>query len=931
MKTIIPLIRPLVLTLLVLASFVTMTLAQEVQIPDPGLNAAIREALEQPNGPLTEQDLLSLINLDASSRDVSSVEGLEAARNLERLFLDSNRLTNFSLPGTLTNLVELNLGSNPLTNCSLPGGLANLATLNIEFCSLIRLTLPTGLTGLTELDLGVNGLTSLAVPADATNLAALSLFFNQLTNMTLPSGLKRLGSLDLDENRLTRLTLPSDLANLESIFLRDNQLSDFYLPAGLSRLSFLALDGNQLTQFTFPAGLTNLSSVGLTGNQLAILTLPPDMQQLDSLFVDGNPLTTLVLSEEMAAMKLAAEVAALRAQGVAVSTFSQAGEVSIPDPELNDAIRQTLQKPVGPLTEQDMLSLTALNACCRNVTNLQGLEAARNLTSLSLDHNLLTDFSIVSGLTNLLRLDLGFNSLTNMSLPSGLTNLATLLIPANRLTHLNLPDGLTALVKLDLDDNQLTRFTLPADMTSLNSLNLAENQLASFDLPTGMTNLVGLFLFSNQLTNVSLPADLAKLALLDVNGNQLTGFALPTGMTNLNSLNIEANALTNFTLPAGLTSLTFLQLSGNRLTSLTLPPDMTQLTSLFLDANPLTTLVLSETLAATNLAATVASLWNQGVSVFTYPLAIQLVRPRTSVGAFQFGITGPPGLYAVLGSGDLAVWNALGVATNSLGSINFTDVTANLSPQKFYRALLQGAPPYMVFIPPNTFTMGSPTNEQDRNINEGPQTTVTLSRGFWIGKYEVTQEEYLAVMNTNPSIFPGDLSRPVTSVSWPDATNYCATLTQREIAAGRIPAGSQYRLPTEAEWECAARAGTSTRFSYGDDPDYTSLPNHAWYASNSGLTPHPVGQKLPNPWGLYDMEGNVVEWCQDWFGSLPGGVQTDPTGPASSASGRKVVRGGAFDNSEQSARSASRLLFSAFPPLTDTDLGFRLVFVTESQ
>jgi len=131
-------------------------------------------------------------------------------------------------------------------------------------------------------------------------------------------------------------------------------------------------------------------------------------------------------------------------------------------------------------------------------------------------------------------------------------------------------------------------------------------------------------------------------------------------------------------------------------------------------------------------------------------------------------------------------------------------VTDHLSPQKFYRLLLQSPPTNMVFIPPNTFTMGSPTTEQDRSVNEGPQTTVTLSRGFWIGKYEVTQGEYLAVMNANPSAFPGDLSRPVSSVSWLDATNYCPTLTQRELAAGRIPAGNQYRLPTEAEWECAA-------------------------------------------------------------------------------------------------------------------------------
>jgi hypothetical protein len=411
------------------------------------------------------------------------------------------------------------------------------------------------------------------------------------------------------------------------------------------------------------------------------------MQQLDSLFVDGNPLTTLVLSEEMAAMKLAAEVAALRAQGVSVFTFRPAVEVSVPDPELNDAIRQTLQKPVGPLTEQDMLSLTALNACCRNVTNLQGLEAARALTLLSLDHNLLTDFSIADGMTNLLRLDLSFNSLTNVSIPSGLTRLATLLIQGNLLTNLNLPDGLTAVNKLDLDNNQLTRFTLPADMTSLISLNLAENQLTSFALPAGMTNLGGLFLFSNQLTNVSLPADLTKLAFLDLHGNQLIGFALPTGMTNLSSLDIESNALTSLTLPTGLTRLTTLDLAGNQFTTITLPPDMQQLTGLFVDRNPLTTLVLSEPSAATNLAGPIASLRDQGISVFTYPLAVRLLSPRQTVaGAFQFTLTGPPGVYNVLASSDLATWSELSAATNLLGSVEFTDETTELSAQKFYSA-----------------------------------------------------------------------------------------------------------------------------------------------------------------------------------------------------------------------------------------------------
>src|SRR5262249_54881978 len=150
----------------------------------------------------------------------------------------------------------------------------------------------------------------------------------------------------------------------------------------------------------------------------------------------------------------------------------------------------------------------------------------------------------------------------------------------------------------------------------------------------------------------------------------------------------------------------------------------------------------------------------------------------------------------------------------------FTDTTAHLSPFKFYTASLQSPPTNMVFIAPTTFTMGSPSTELDRDSNEGPQTIVTLTRGFWIGKYEVTQGEYLSVMNTNPSQFPGAPTRPIPSVSWPDATNYCAKLTERELAAGRIPAGSRYRLPTEAEWECAARSGTTTRFSYGDDLQY---------------------------------------------------------------------------------------------------------------
>jgi formylglycine-generating enzyme required for sulfatase activity len=311
------------------------------------------------------------------------------------------------------------------------------------------------------------------------------------------------------------------------------------------------------------------------------------------------------------------------------------------------------------------------------------------------------------------------------------------------------------------------------------------------------------------------------------------------------------------------------------------------------------------------------------------PLSLDL---RLFAGVNINGATGS--VYTVQSTSDMAVSNSWSsIAFIRLFSTNylFVDTSAPAQGNHFYRALLQVPPTNMVFVPPNTFSMGTATNEVNRQADEGPRTTVTITRGFWIGKYEVTQREYLDVIGSNPSQFPGDLNRPVETVSWPDATNYCAKLTQRELAAGRIAPGSRYRLPTEAEWECAARAGTSTRFSYGDDPNFTDLANHAWYSFNSGVGTHPVGQKLPNPWGLFDMEGNVLEWTQDWYGPYPGGFATNPQGAASNPQGVKVIRGGAWDAGEADCRSGRRLTKGVHPLITDSILGFRVLLVAEPQ
>jgi formylglycine-generating enzyme required for sulfatase activity len=239
-------------------------------------------------------------------------------------------------------------------------------------------------------------------------------------------------------------------------------------------------------------------------------------------------------------------------------------------------------------------------------------------------------------------------------------------------------------------------------------------------------------------------------------------------------------------------------------------------------------------------------------------------------------------------------------------------------------------PPDMVWIRSGTFTMGSPSNEKDRyegsggwagHGEEGPQTKVTISRGFGMSKYKVTQAQYKAVMGTNPSRTHKGDNYPVEYVSWHEAAAYCAKLTEKEKAAGGLPRGYEYRLPTEAEWEYACRAGTTTRFSYGDDLDYSQLGEYAWYIPDSSNTTHPVGEKKPNGWGLYGMHGHVWEWCQDWYGNYPGGSVTDPQGPATGS--YRMRRGGCFDVGADDCRSARRTYTE--PGNRGGDVGFRPV------
>jgi formylglycine-generating enzyme required for sulfatase activity len=234
----------------------------------------------------------------------------------------------------------------------------------------------------------------------------------------------------------------------------------------------------------------------------------------------------------------------------------------------------------------------------------------------------------------------------------------------------------------------------------------------------------------------------------------------------------------------------------------------------------------------------------------------------------------------------------LGLKTVAPKTVTQVPTPIITTPQALIETLPGGIKLEMVILPAGSFTMGS-----DEFDSAKPKHQVTLKQ-FAIGKYPVTQEQYEAIMGNNPSRFAKNPKNPVETVSWHDAQNFCQELNQKT--------GKKFRLPSEAEWEYACRAGTRTRYYFGNNENL--LGEYAWYNQNSGSKTHPVGQKKPNNWGLYDMSGNLWEWCNDGWHDNYQNAPADGTAwnDNHSQTNYRVLRGGSWFNGPRNCRSANR-------------------------
>ena len=392
--------------------------------------------------------------------------------------------------------------------------------------------------------------------------------------------------------------------------------------------------------------------------------------------------------------------------------------IVISDPNLEQAIREALNKPSGDLTTDDLQGLTALYATNRSISTLEGFTSASNLVVLDLSYNALSSVSLGPGFPQLSLAKFRGNGLTNFAATGLLPSLAQLELSENLITNVAFLQQTPLMMYLELDYNELSEFDPAPGLAGLIWLNLAFNYIQNLDFVSRLPQLQDLFLDDNGLTNVVFPGPLTNLTYLTLDVNRISDLTFLTLLPNLERLDLAANFAESYIFPVGLTNLAFLNLGENHLTNVVFSPDLTNLTTLYIDdnrftdlpdllplysvqsldlklnqfsqitipysltnltslrvePNPLNQLILPEVIATNSLATLVNDLTNGGVSVLMYPFPPLLAgATKDASGSFQFELHGPPGIYDILNSTNATSWSLNGRATNPTVSVSYTN------------------------------------------------------------------------------------------------------------------------------------------------------------------------------------------------------------------------------------------------------------------
>jgi internalin A len=513
-----------------------------ISIPDPGLEAAIRDELDLPEGDILDSDMANLRYLDAYYRDITDLSGLEYATNLWALDLEGNQLTNISVLAQLTGLVDLILWNNQISDISPLSGLTNLVNLELGYNPISDISPLANLTNLWELNLWENSIADISALASLTNLVWLEIGYNPIVNIAALASLTQLNELDLEGIAASDFSPLSQLINLEYLSLWDNGLTNISFLSPLTSLRELELDNNYVSDVTPLAQMTGLERLYLGNNEIAEVTPLRQMENLKWLYLYANPLSVNALCTDIPAMAVQVRVFTdSQCDGGVVGEFGDV--VVFEDINLEWAVRDRLGKPDGNIFQSEMESITYLNACCRNITSLSGLEYAVNLFELELEYNQITDLEPLRGLTQLLGLELSGNMISNIEPLTAMTNLDWLDLEENQISSVSALVGMTQLTDLILCDNFIVDIAALASLTNLYVLELCDNELSNIDALAGLVNLHWLSLEENFIASISPLASLTQLRGADLSSNYFEDISALTGITTLEWLIVYNNSL----------------------------------------------------------------------------------------------------------------------------------------------------------------------------------------------------------------------------------------------------------------------------------------------------------------------------------------------------------------------------------------------------